>query len=302
MAHCTAAHSQREGSHKLILSIVLNFFTALVQAVAGLASGSLALVSDAAHNFSDVISLIVSYIAQQLSGRSSTSQQTFGFKRAEIIAAMINSSSLFGVAFVICHSALERLWQPVEIHSNVVIWFAGLGIVVNASCALLLKPHSSHNLNMKSAYMHLVSDMVTSIAVLLGGVCIYLYGWTWIDSLLSMVISLYLVYSAWGILLQATRVLMQFSPREISLDAVGQTIVRYPEIANIHHVHCWQLNDKEIYFEAHLDFHEDLPLSRVSTIIKEIGEELEKTHKITHTILQAEIGMDDGKELIARKC
>jgi cobalt-zinc-cadmium efflux system protein len=297
MANCP--HSQSTGSSQIKVAIVLNLISALLQAIVGIASGSLALLSDAAHNFSDVASLIISHLAQRIAKRSYTPQQTFGFKRAEILAAFINSASLIAVAIFICHSAIRRWWEPVEIHSSWVIAFAALGVLVNGLCAVLIKPHSTHSFNMRSAYLHLLSDMVTSIAVLLGGICMYFYGWTWIDGILSIAISLYLVYTASELLRQTIRVLMQFSPADFSLEELEKTISKFPQIANIHHVHCWQLNEKEIHLEAHLDFREDIPLSEVCAAIEEINKVLEFRHKITHTTLQAEIGTDDTKELLS---
>ncbi len=296
--HALHHHNNGEAGKKLRISIALNFATALLQIIVGLFSGSLALISDAIHNFSDVASLLISYIAQNLATRGATPSQTFGFRRAEILAAFINASALIGVAVVICFVAISRFWQPVAIKSTWVFAFAGLGVLVNGLGARLLKPHTHHNLNLKSAYFHLLADMTTSIAVMLNAVLIYIFEWALLDSLLSLGIALFLVYTAWDLLMQALRVLMQFSPREISLGEVERCIRQHSAIENAHHLHCWQLTDQQIHLEAHLDFKEDLPLSEVSKISEEIKTTLEKMG-ITHIILQAEIGAEHSKELLS---
>lgn len=302
MDHCPKDTNLDGEANKLQLSIVLNLLIALMQIIGGMASGGLSLVADGVHNISDVISLVISYIAQILTKRSYTPRQTFGFKRAEILAGMINASLLIGISVVICSVAITRLTEPVEVQSAWVIALAGLGMVVNGLCAGLLKPHSHYNLNLRSAYLHLVADFLTSLSVLIAGIGIYIFNWVLLDSVLSLAISGYLLYSAWQLLLQALRVLMQFSPREISLELVGATICQHPEIANIHHVHCWKLSDSEIHFEAHLDFRTDMLLSEVSSVIEAITRELKEHHKISHAILQAEIGRGDAKDMIAARC
>ena len=154
----------------LLLSIFLNLIISLAQLIGGLISGSLALISDAIHNFSDVISLIVSYIANILAKKKSQSnRKTFGYKRAEIIAAFFNGLTLIVIAFFLAIEAIKRFFNPIEIDSNLVIGLAILGILVNGFSVLLLKKDAEHNLNMKSAYIHLLADMLTSMAVLLGG-------------------------------------------------------------------------------------------------------------------------------------
>jgi cobalt-zinc-cadmium efflux system protein len=292
MVSCKDHHHLPRKSKYLLLSIVLNLLVALAQGVVGAVSGSLSLLSDGLHNLSDVISLLISYSAQKLSGRSFTHRETFGFKRAEILAATINAAILIAVAVGISNSAIVRLWQqaPMEIDASWVISMAALGMVVNGLCAFLIRPEDSGNLNLRSAYLHLLADMLTSLAVLVAGIGMYYF------------IAIFLVYSSWDLLLQTLGVLMQFAPRELSLEAVEQSICRYPEIDNIHHVHCWQLNEKEVHFEAHLDFKKDLPLSEVSRITRDIGKELEEKYGISHSILQAEIGMDHQKDLIVLKC
>jgi len=283
---------------RLGFSIILNIIITLAQVIGGFISGSLSLLSDALHNFSDVISLIISYIANRLAKKKYTQKQTFGYKRAEVIAALINASTLLVVSVMLAQEAISRFNQPVVIETSWVIALATLSILVNGGCVLLLKHDASENMNIRSAYLHLFSDMITSIAVLLGGIAMYYFKIFWIDSILSILIVVYLVYLSWGLLMQTLRILMQFTPPDIDLKAIENEILNFPAIENIHHVHVWQLSDKEIHLEAHIDFNRDLKLSKATEITRQVVKLLKDKFEITHAILQPEIGSDDSKQII----
>jgi len=295
--HTEHAHGDLKGK-KLGISILLNITITIAQVVGGFISGSLSLLSDAMHNFSDVISLIISYIADKLTKKKYTLQQTFGYKRAEIIAAFINTAILLVIAVILAEEAISRFKQPVVIESLWVIALAILSILVNGGSVLLLKKDASENMNIKSAYLHLFSDMITSFAVLLGGIAMWYFNIFWIDSALSILIAAYLVYSSCGLLRRTLGVLMQFAPPGTDLRAIENEILRFPTIENIHHVHVWQLNDKEIHFEAHIDFNADIKLSKVAEITGQVRQLLRDKFKINHTILQPEIGSDDSSQFI----
>lgn len=285
-------HSHDHGALKgrnLGITILLNVGITLAQVIGGFVSGSLALLSDAMHNFSDVISLVISWIASKLSSKKQTARQTFGYKRAEILAALINAVSLVVIAFFLLKEAIERFTQPTEIESGLVMILGGLSIVLNGLSVLLVKDDAKDNINMRSAYLHLLSDMVSSVAVVLGGLVMYLWEVSWVDSVLSIAIALYLVWSSWGLILESIRILMQFAPLHIDLDQVNEQIKKIKEIDNMHHVHVWQLNDKQVNFEAHIRFKEDLPLSKVNEVMKEIEEILHHQFEINHVTLQSEI-------------
>ena len=175
-------HSQHKVQGKnLIYSILLNLLITAAQIIGGIASGSLALLSDALHNFSDVLSLGFSLIAHKLSRKKATEDQTFGYKRAELIAAFVNASTLIIVAFILIYGATERFFHPKPIESNLVIWLSLLGIVVNGGSVLLLQKDAEHNLNMRSAYLHLLTDMMASVAVLVGGLLIKYFGYLQVE-------------------------------------------------------------------------------------------------------------------------
>ena len=162
------SHNDLKGRN-LLISIVLNLLITVSQAIGGLVSGSLSLLSDALHNFSDVLSLVVSYVADRYSKKSASTEKTFGYKRAEIIAAFVNAASLLIVALYLIYEAVFRFLNPQEIKSGIVIWLALLGIVANGISVLLLRKDAKENMNMRSAYLHLITDMAASVAVLIGG-------------------------------------------------------------------------------------------------------------------------------------
>ena len=299
MSHNHSHHHPTITGKNLLISIVLNLIITVAQLIGGFISGSLALISDAVHNFSDVISLVISYVANLLANKKKrTKKYTFGYKRAEIIASFINATSLIVVGLFLGYEAIERFNSDVEIQSNLVIWLALLGILVNGFSVLLLKKDADHNLNMKSAYLHLLVDMLTSVAVLIGGLLMKYYQIYWIDALLTLLISIYLIYMSWEILLKSIRILMLFAPEHIKIDDVVNEVLKIEEIKNMHHVHIWQLNDQGSHLEAHIEFTEDIKLSEFDVICEKIEIALLEKFEINHCNFQPEFIRDDKKDLI----
>lgn len=293
------AHPKVEGKN-LIISILLNIIITASQVVGGLISGSLALLSDALHNFSDVLSLIVSYIANVLSKKKASTTKTFGYKRAEIIAAFVNSSTLIIVAIILIKEAIERFISPEEVESNMVIWLSLLGILANGFSVFLIKKDSKINMNMKSAYLHLLTDMLASVAVLIGGLLMKFYEVYWVDPLLTFIIAIYLIYMGFDLLKDSTRVLMLFTPNKIQVQHIVKTITDLESVKNVHHVHIWQLNEDEVHLEAHIDFTSDIRLSEFDEILDRIEEELYHKHGINHLNIQPEFGKCDSKHVIVQ--
>jgi cobalt-zinc-cadmium efflux system protein len=295
-------HSHDHGAlsgKRLLFSIILNILITISQVVGGLISGSLALISDAVHNLSDVMSLIISYGANLLSNKKKQTQyQTFGYKRAEIIAAFINSASLIVIAVFLAIEAIKRLSEPQEIMSEIVIWLALIAIAGNGLSVLLLKKDAGHNINMRAAYLHLISDLLTSVAVLIGGVLIKFYGIYWLDAILTILISVYLLFMGWNIFLDSLKILMLFAPKDINIEDIQKEILIIDEIENIHHVHVWHLNDKDIHFEAHIEFKEDIKLSEFDKICNQVEQILAEKFNIRHSNLQPEFERDDHKDFI----
>lgn len=302
------SHEHHHGHHhhadlkgrRLFVAIILNVGITLSQVVGGLISGSLALMSDALHNFSDVMALVISYLADKLAGREFSHDKTFGYKRAEILAAMINSASLLVIGAFLVKEAVVRLYNPVAIASGWVIGLALLSIILNMASVLLLKDDAAESMNIRAAYLHLFTDVITSVAVLAGGLAIKFFGINWIDSLLTILIAIYLIYASYGIMMETLRVVMQFAPAGIKLGDIESALTEIPLVANIHHVHLWQLDDKNTHFEAHIEFDEDIPLSRVHCVFREIEKILKERFSITHTVLQPGVGCCDNTDLLCR--
>lgn len=293
------AHPKVSGKN-LLLSIFLNMLITAAQVVGGLVSGSLALLSDALHNFSDVLSLIVSYWANILAKKKASVNKTFGYKRAEIIAAFVNAATLVVVALILIKEAIERIMEPQEITSGLVIWLSLLGILANGFSVLLLKKDSKINMNMKSAYLHLLTDMLASVAVLAGGLLMKFFQMYWVDPALTLAIALYLIYLGFDLLRDSTRVLMLFTPNSIQLQKIVGEITKIEPIKNVHHIHIWQLNEDEVHLEAHIDFKEDIRLSHFDAILEEIEELLYHDFGINHVNIQPEFGKCDSKQVIVQ--
>lgn len=284
----------------LIVSIVLNLVITVAQIIGGIISGSLALISDALHNFSDVLSLVFSLVAHKLSRRKASIDQTFGYKRAELIAAFVNAATLIIVAFILIYGAIERFFHPHPIASDLVIWLAILGIVVNGLSVLFLKNDADHNLNMKSAYLHLLTDMMASIAVLVGGLLMKFYGWFWVDSVMTILIAIYLIIVGSDLLLKSTKMLMLFTPNEIDIKEIVREVHKITGAGKLHHIHVWHLNEEEIHLEAHLDCPENFTLTQFDAVLHQIEHVLFEKFGINHITIQPEFKKEDPKDFIVQ--
>ena len=295
-------HSQHNdlNSRNLLISIFLNIAITVAQVIGGIVSGSLALLSDALHNFSDVISLIISWIANKLVKKKASLKRTFGYKRAEILAAFINAATLIVVAVLLIIEAIERFRNPQEIESNLVIWLSIIAILGNGFSVLLLKKNADDNMNLKSAYLHLLTDMLASVAVLIGGLLMKYYEIWWIDSVLTLAIAVYLVIMGWDLLKNSFKVLMLFTPDSTSVKSIVEDIQTIDAVKNVHHVHIWQLNEEEIHLEAHIDFKEDITLSQFDVILNSIEELIYHKYDINHINIQPEYGKCDAKDVIVQ--
>jgi len=281
-------HAHRVQGKKLFITVVLNIIITLSQIIGGLASGSLALLSDALHNFSDVLALLIAYIANRLSSYPDTKEKTFGYKRAEILAALFNASILVGVALFLIIEAFNKLRHPVNINS---VWVIGLGllsIALNTLSVLFVKGDSHDSLNIKAVYLHLLSDVVTSVAVVAGGILMYYF----------VLIAFYLIVSSLKLIKETVAILMQFAPKEIEIEKIVSVVESLPQIDNIHHLHIWKLDEHNINLEAHLDFNKNVTLAESNKVIDTLEELLYKKFGISHTTFQCEYNRKDKKDII----
>ncbi len=299
MSHNHSHHHPKLSGRNLLISIILNILITAAQIIGGILSGSLALISDAIHNLSDVISLIISYVANLLSNKKEqTLEKTFGYKRAEIIAAFINAATLIVIAFFLAIEAIKRFNNPQVINTNLVIWLAALGILFNGFSVLLLKKDASHNMNMKSAYLHLLTDMLTSVAVFIGGLLMKYFQFYWVDAVLTIMISIYLLKMSWSIFIDSLKILMLFAPDHIKINDIIDELSKNKTVRNIHHIHIWQLNEHDCHFEAHIEFKNDIQISKFDSICKELEKVLLDKFKINHCTFQPEFDRKESKEII----
>lgn len=280
---------QQSHTHKSLgITIVLNVLITVAQIVGGLISGSLALISDAIHNLSDGVAVFLAYLANVISHKERTAQSTFGFKRAEIIAAFINALVLIAVSFYLMIEAVKRFFQPQEVDFKWMIILGFLGLIANSFSVLILHKDQQDNLNIKAAYLHLMGDALTSLAVILGALFIWLWGWYWIDPVVTLLISFYLLVHTIGLLKESTGILMQFAPTSIRISELETRLNAIEGITRVYHIHIWRLTDQTIHFEAHVELTGDLRLSQTQPIGEQVNELLKKEYGINHVTLQFE--------------
>ncbi len=249
-------HHQASGKN-LGIAVVLNLLISVGQLIGGLLSGSMALLTDALHNFSDVLSLLLSWFTNRLAQKPADLQFTFGYKRAEILAAFVNALTLVFIALFLIIEAVKRLYNPEPVLSQWVIYFALGSIGINVLSVVLLHNDAKHSLNIKSAYLHLLTDVMTSVAVLIGGLLMKYFHIYWIDSLLSVLIAGYLIYSSLDIIRHSIRILMQASPKEVDLDLIKKQILSLEGVQSVDKIHFWQLNEHDFFAHIFLQYSEN---------------------------------------------
>ena len=293
-------HHHSQHSAKLLFSILLNIGITAAQVVGGILSGSLALLSDALHNFTDVVSLIISFFAARFARKKASTAKTFGYKRAEIIAAFVNAASLVVIAIYLIFEAVQRFVEVPAIDSQLVIWLSLLAIAGNGASVWLLHADHRQNMNIRSAYLHLLSDMLASVAVLIGGLLMKYYRIYWIDGLLTIAIALYLILISIKLLRKSFNVLMLFTPDDIQVEQIVERVNGFDQVKLLHHVHIWQLNEDEVHLEAHLQLESDMKVGELEELMMEIEQYLSEDFGINHVTLQPEFKKQDEKDIIVQ--
>ncbi len=282
------SHNHEHTGRNLAITVILNSAITLGQFVGGFVSGSLALISDAIHNLSDVISVVLAWIAHRIGQKPRTTQSTFGYKRAEILAAFINAISLIAISVFLLFEAAKRFMQPEEVGYT---WMLGLGILgflANGLSVLILHHNKEENLNIRAAYLHLIGDAMTSVAVIVGAICIWAFQIYWIDPLVTVLISVYIFIHTYKLLKESIAILMQFAPAEINQNEIVAVLQSIPEIKSVHHIHLWQLDDDKIYFEAHLVLNDNLRVDHTLDVTLQAKQLLNAQFGIGHTTFQYE--------------
>ncbi len=299
MSHHQHHHHKGEiNSKNLLFAIILNFVITAAEIVGGLLSNSLALLSDALHNLSDGVAILIAYIANRISKRSSNERRTFGYKRIEILAAFFNAIILLVIIIYLFYEAVLRFYNPEPIKGLIMFVVATIGLLANLLAVFLLKKDAKINLNIRSAYLHLLGDTLSSVAVIIGGILIYFFEIFWIDPLITILIGIYIIKETWSILRETIDILMQGTPHGINIKKVQDSLEALEYIENIHHLHIWSLSDQQVHFECHIDLKEDLQVSRTDHILREIERLLGERFHINHVTIQFEYNACDIKTVI----
>ncbi len=297
--HHNHSHALNSTTGRLFITMMLNFIITIVQIIGGIFSNSLALISDALHNLSDGISIIISYFAIQLKKKDNSYTHTFGLKRAEILAAVINASVLIVIYAFLFYEAVKRFMNPQEIEPITMSIVAAVGLLANIVGTILLKRDSKDSINIRSAYMHLLSDSVSSVAVILGAIAIAVWKISWIDPVLTLLIGIYIVHESYEILSEAIHVLMEGAPSQIDVEKIQEEVEKISEVDNIHHVHVWMVGDNDVHLEAHVNI-TDMKISESNELRMRIEKMLDEKFGIHHVTLQFECNQCPDVGLLGR--
>jgi len=272
---------------RLLLSVALTGLICLVEVVGGLWTGSLALLSDAAHVFLDVVALATSYGALRLAALPPNARHSYGYRRAEVLAALINAVTLLVVAVGIGKEAWERWQEPVFVHSGEMLAIAALGLVANLLVALALRGHTHGNLNVRSALLHVLGDALASVGVIVAAIVMLATGWYLADPLVSVLIGALIAYSGWGVLREAVHILMEGAPKGLSTDEVARALVGVEGVLGVHDLHLWSTGSGQAVLSAHVRVAEStLPGS--PALVARLRGLLDEKYGIGHATLQVE--------------
>lgn len=278
----------------------LNVIITVAEFIGGFVSGSLSLLSDAVHNLSDVGAIIISFVAHLISNRRSNNKKTFGYERAETLAAFTNGVVLILISIVLFVEAIERFWQPTEISGGIMLIVSVIGLLANIISMLVMHQDGQKSLNVRSTFIHMMSDALSSVAVVVGAIFIYFWHITWLDPFMTLFVSIFVFYEACGLTKKAANILMESNP-DIDLDEVNRIVLSFPEIRNIHHVHVWRYSDHYIMLDAHVNVDEDLTAGKFEKLTQAISQKL-KVLGINHINFQAECERGkNGKMIVSDK-
>jgi cobalt-zinc-cadmium efflux system protein len=276
----------REGSQRtLLIVLALTFGYMLAEAVGGYLANSLALLSDAGHMLTDVAALTLSLFAVRFASRPATPRKTYGFYRLEILAALANGVTLIVLSLLICVEAYHRLRRPESVQGWTLIWISTGGLAVNLVSAWMLSHSHDENLNIRGALLHVLGDLLGSVAAIAAGVMIIWRGWLWADPLFSVVISLLIIYSSWRLVADAVNVLLEGAPSHINAAAVEEAMRSSPGVRAVHDLHIWTITSGRHAVTAHVVINDARESYR---ILRELREMLARRFALTHSTIQIE--------------
>jgi cobalt-zinc-cadmium efflux system protein len=292
-------HPNKAIENRFILSMLLTSVILVAEVVGGYWTGSLALLSDAAHVFMDVFALALSYLALRLSALPADDRHTFGYHRLEVVAALINGITLGAIAIEIFTQAWQRWFDPQPVKSVEMLVIAAIGLVANLTVVFVLGGHTHEHdkreadaqpkredLNVRSAFLHVVGDAVSSVGVILAAGVIWFTGWVWVDPLMSVLIGILILFSSWRVLKSSLHILIEGVPEELSAEKIVQSMAGVSGVQDVHDLHVWSICSGHIALSAHV-ITENLPLAESDGIMVELKQRLAK-FGIEHTTIQFE--------------
>ena len=278
-------HTSDMGEKSLWWAVGANIILTLAQAIGGVISGSLSLVADALHNFSDAASLLIALIAIRIGRRPADELKTFGYKRAETIAALINLTTLIIIGLYLCFEAISRFITPEPIAGWMIVIVAGIALIVDVFTAFLTYRQSTLSMNMRAAFLHNLTDAIASIGVIIAGTLILLYGWVWVDAFMTILIAGYVLYQGITEMPKVIHLLMEGAPEGIEINDVIKAMEDISGVKNVHHVHVWQLDENRNAIEAHVVLKDGTVMDDLKIQLKQV---LHEEFEIEHSTLEFE--------------
>lgn len=272
---------------RLLTALVITLAFVGIEAAAGFMSNSLALLTDAAHNITDVLALGLSWQAIRLAARPASSGKTYGYHRAGILIALLNSTTLVVIALGIFYEGITRLISPPHVQEMTLIGVGAVAFVVNLGTALIVRGGSQNDINVRSAFIHLASDAVSTLGAIVAGIVIHFTGWVVLDAVVSLLIGGLIVWNGWKIIGETVEILMENTPREINMNALVDDIAHVEGVRGVHDIHAWSITQEMRAFSAHV-LTDDIPISVGARIQNAINEVLVHRYGIAHATLQLE--------------
>ncbi len=285
--HDHGGHTHAAATGKILLfSLIATLAYIVLTLVVGIRANSLALISEAGHNLSDFLALLLSWVAVYLQTRPPTSTKTYGYSRAGVLAAFVNALALVVIACLLLYEAYERLVAPVEVQARPMMIVAAIGVVMNGAIAWFLY-RSSRDVNIRSVFLHEIGDTLATAAVILGGWSILLTGKYWIDSALSIAIGVAILWSSFGIIRETLNILLEGTPRGLNLKDIETAIMSCAGVLDVHDLHVWSIGSEVHALSCHIKI-DDIPPSASDAILREVTTRLEERFHIHHTTIQFE--------------
>lgn len=281
------SHGHASNDRRLVGAVAINVLLTVAQVVGGVLSGSLSLIADALHNLSDAASLVVALVARRYARKPADSRRTFGYRRAEVVGALINLTTLIVVGLYLIFEAGARYFNPEPIEGWVVVWVAGIALVIDVATAVLTYTLSKGSLNVRAAFVHNISDALASVAVIVAGTLILLYDWYWADLAATVLISAYVLYQGISMMRETIPILLEGVPSDLRLEDVAKALEEIPGIEGVHHLHVWQLDEAHRALEAHVVVKHDA--SEFLAIKAAARQVLMERFRIGHSTLEPEL-------------